>query len=271
MEKPDREVFFMLRHHTCLFYPVSVFVVRDQAASAFRRKSFSLVELLVVIAIVAILASMLLPGLRKAREAAHRISCGSNLKQFGAAFHSYVSDSRDFFPPADLSDLNGGEINKNYWNWAWMFQREKYIPTGKIYKCPTAAGIMPPESNFHRDLDVFIHAVGPGGAASWTFIGYGYNNNYVGSHKNVLGSGDPRRWIPVKISEMKKFSSCFLLAETKTEFNAGSYVSFSNGLYIHDLHSGGTNLLFADGHTGYLKNGKTHLNSAVTEKYFTWE
>ena len=156
----------MLRHHTCLFYPVSVFVVRDQAASAFRRKSFSLVELLVVIAIVAILASMLLPGLRKAREAAHRISCGSNLKQFGAAFHSYVSDSRDFFPPADLSDLSGGEINKNYWNWAWMFQREKYIPTGKIYKCPTAAGIMPPESNFHRDLDVFIHAVGPGGAAS---------------------------------------------------------------------------------------------------------
>ena len=255
----------------CAPSPGSAVFKRGGAVSVLRRTYFSLIELLVVIAIIAVLVSMLLPGLQKAKEAARRISCNSHLKQFGTAFHSYVGDNRDFFPPADLNDLSGEEIKKNDWNWAWMFQREKYIPTGKIYKCPTAAGIMPPESNYHRDLDVFIKTVGPGRAASWTYIGYGYNNHYVGSHAYVLGSGDSRRWLPVKISEMKKTSDCFLLAETKTEFNAGSYVSYSNGQYIHDLHSGGTNLLFADGHTGHLKNGKTHLNRAVTEKYFTWE
>jgi prepilin-type N-terminal cleavage/methylation domain-containing protein len=122
-----------------------------------RPRAFTLIELLVVIAIIAILASMLLPALSRAKETARAAKCISNLRQIGIGMLMYAEDSNNTFhylPTASVP--NNGQWYANprstvilppqhelaYWGIPYI--TSKYLGTEgskKVFRCPSATHV----------------------------------------------------------------------------------------------------------------------------------
>ncbi len=91
------------------------------------RRGFTLIELLVVIAIIAILAAILFPVFAKAREAARKASCLSNVRQITAAFTMYAQDWHETLP----------QVNDD--NWCWPLWVMPYVKNDRLMaSCPSS-------------------------------------------------------------------------------------------------------------------------------------
>lgn len=226
-----------------------------------RKKGFTLVELLVVISIIALLMSILVPSLARAREQAKRVICTTNLRQIGLANSLYAHDSDDWYVPYYTKSLTIWFQNPLYVRIMAISKRTDDVDTAAAvmltlpedYKCPTD----------RRNQDDALWDDG----VSRIDVSYGYNiTNLLEGNMWKVGQHYGHKILQIHRPSMKiafmdstdygVYSKYpwFLADYTKYWDKWGDVSGPPNNWHTPAYrHNEGANIVFFDGHTEYLK------------------
>lgn len=199
-----------------------------------RRRGFTLVELLVVIGIIAVLISILLPSLARARESAVSLQCLNNLRQIGMAFASYEGQYNNFVIPGGTHYTQPGEPV----DWTQMVELQLL---GNIKKRTYLYPL-----NLSQTWEIMVCSANAYAANAAAGANYCY---YVGSALTGDLNGSP---LPMKINRVKTPAEKIAVAESGNGGNLGAQPDGSGLKGAFNWHYGGANFLMLDGSARHI-------------------
>ena len=242
------------------------------------RKKFTLIELLVVIAIIAILAAMLLPALKSARERGLSASCISNLKDLGKAMANYASDANDNMPLGSAGQYYGWAAENGNIRWAYTMYASGHLAGRRTVYCLSAQRIITANRCDPDAYGSFAHPTSTENQIKnqSQYVLYGYNYMYLGGGN---GTGDAETGYQFnrktfKLGAGRNAGKKIVLADAYRDSNGqaaeGPYwgdfsiACVSNpasaaSQRIHECHNGAANVMFLDFHAEAVKNAQSEL------------
>lgn len=239
------------------------------------QKAFTLIELLVVVAIIAILISILLPAVGKAREQAKALVCLTNARTIGNAYLTYSMNYQDYLP----GPFNCTNYTTSTGDWYWP-DRVLSTYTGNpgraksnnknwndCYRCPSDSYYMNEEVYYPKPN--WKRAVRYDYGINWFFAEAQYYDMSTGTYASWLGKP------PAKVTTADQPSKTFLVAENYchsiTSPNAIPPADATGNYAFAFRHLNKSSVTYLDGHSESVSRGKVPcLETYPTMGFAMW-